>query len=327
MRSLVAILIIVAILAGGWSGGWFWLAGWIDENADSVLAEMARRGIDVDCSGRRVSGFPFAMRVACAETNVAERASGTQARLGTVTGGASLFAPMTAQIDMSSPAQVQSPYLETPAEMRWREAAIDIGIGANGPRDVSFDAAEFATELALAGLPDPAVTAAHAAGTLAPSAEGGTDASVTFVDLELSADGAAFPPVSGNASGHLSVPPRALLAGRAGLAAPISARAIDVTVESGGAKFNGEGTLSIDADGVLDGVVTLRVTGADALPDVIAGLPPQMQNLGNAFVATLFAFGRPTTLDGEPASELVLPIENGEVALGLFTFPLPRVPL
>lgn len=327
MRRLVAAVIIVAILAVAWSAGWFWLAGLVERNADTVFTEIARRGVEVDCRNRSVIGFPFAVRVACAQTGVAERSTGTTARLGTVTGGASVFAPTTARMDMASPAMVESPLLEGPAEIRWRTAGVDIGIGLNGPRDVSFDADGLSAEFALPNLPDPGVAAARAGGTLAPSADGGTDAAVTFTDLTVSADGALFPSVSGSASGHLSLPPRALLAGRAGLTAPISARAITIALDSAGARLNAEGELTVDAEGVVDGAITLRIAGADALPAVIKALPPQTQNLGNAVVGALFAFGRPTTIDGEPGSEVVVKIERGAVRMGMLEFTLPRVPL
>ena len=94
---------------------------------------------------------------------------------------------------------------------------------------------------------------------------------------------------------------------------------ISITLNSSGATLNAEGELSINAEGVLDGAITLRVAGPEALPAFIAGLPPQLQKLGNVFVGALFAFGRPTTIDGEPASELTVPIEDGVVSVGVFS--------
>lgn len=328
MRSLFAIAIILVILAAGWCGGWFWMAGWIDRNAPAVLTRIAERGVEVDCRDRTVVGFPFAMRVACAETAVAERQTGTQATLGRVTGGASVFAPTTARIDMASPVELVSPLLlEKPAEIRWRKAAVDIGVGMNGPRDVSFDAADLSTALALVNLPHPKLQAAHAAGTLAPSDDGGTAASVTFTDLNVSADGVDLPEMSGSASGSLSVPPKALLAGRAGIKLPVSAHAIDINIDSGGARFAATGDISLDATGVLDGTITLRIAGAKAFPALIAMLPPKLQKKGFAAIASAFAVGRPTTIDGEPGSEITVDIVHGEATVGGVSVKLPRVPL
>lgn len=326
-RFIIAIAIIVVVLALLWSGGWWWLAGWADRNATTVLTRIADRGVEVDCQGRDVVGFPFALRIACAETAVAERSSGTRARLAGVTGGASVFAPMTAEIAMASPVRVESPMLEGPAELRWQAAALGIGMGFNGPRDISFDAEDLLAQFALSGLIDPTVAAKRAAGTVAPSTDGGTDATLAFTDLAVSTDRLSLPPVSGMASGHLSIPPRAFLAGRGGLQLPLSARAIDVALDSGGARLEAEGEMSLDAEGVLHGTIILRVAGTEALPAFIAALPPARQNLGNAIAGALLAFGRPAEIDGQPASELVIEIDRGRTRLGVVELDLPRIRL
>ena len=137
-----------------------------------------------------------------------------------------------------------------------------------------------------------------------------------------------MPTVSGTAAAELSVPPRALLAGRAGMQAPIWARGIDVRAGERRREVSGvAGEIAVDAEGVLDGKMTLRVGGAEALPAFIAALPEAWQKLGNAVAGGLFAFGRPTTLDGEPASELTVEIKRGEAKIGPIEFSLPKVPL
>jgi hypothetical protein len=78
---------------------------------------------------------------------------------------------------------------------------------------------------------------------------------------------------------------------------------------------------------VLDGAITLRVAGAESLPAFIAALPPAWQKIGNVVAGGLFAFGSPTTLDGEPASEVKVEISHGDARIGLIEFTLPRVPL
>ena len=137
----------------------------------------------------------------------------------------------------------------------------------------------------------------------------------------------ALPIVSGTAAGEFSVPPRALLAGRAAMQAPVWARGIDVALESGGAKFHVGGEISVDGQGVIDGEMTLRVGGADKLPAVIAQLPPAWQKFGNAVAGGLFAFGKTATLDGQPASELTVEISRGNARIGPIEFGLPRVPI
>ncbi len=151
---------------------------------------------------------------------------------------------------------------------------------------------------------------------------------VSFTDLGVTLGGPDLPPVSGTAAGELSVPPRALLAGRAAVQAPIWARAIDVALQSGAARFKAEGEISVDAEGIVDGAITLRIAGLEALPAFIAALPERVQQRGFGLVGAIFALGPPTTLDGEPASELTVEITRSAVTIGsMEILTLPPVPL
>ena len=327
MRRLVTFGLLLVVLAALWSGGWFALAAWAEDRVSSVLADAARRGVDVECGERRMVGFPFALKVACDDTAVSERSSGSQAQLEGLTGGASVFAPMTAQIDLASPARVESPLFTDPATFQWDDTEIDVGMGMNGPKSVSFDAANFAADLPLADLPDAKLQASAAEGTLSPTVDGGTDASLAFTGLGLSAGGTTLPPFNGTATAHLSAPPRALLSGRAGLQAPLSARAIRVALTSGEGRLEAEGDISIDAEGIIDGALTLRVAGSEALAAYIAQLPEDRRQLGNAIVGGMLAFGQSTTVDGKPGSELLVEISRGRARIGPVDFRVPQIPL
>ncbi len=325
-RGLIAAAAVLVILALAWTGGWFWLARWADARATVTLSDLARQGVEIDCRDRSIVGFPFALRMSCGATAVAENRSASKASFAGLTGGASIFSPMTARVSMTSPAHVDAPQLGT-ADMRWGSAGLGVGVGMNGPRAISFNTADMEADLAVPRLPVEKIAAGSAEGSLAPSANGGTNVSATFSDVRVSTGGAELPPVSGTAAGELSVPPRALLAGRAGMQAPVWARGIDVYLESGGAKFRVAGDIAVDAEGILDGQMVLRVGGAEALPAVIAALPQKWQKLGNAVAGGLFAFGKATTLDGKPASELTLEIVRGNAKIGPVEVDLPRVPL
>ena len=327
MRRLVAALIIVVILLAAWVGGWFWLAGWVDRNAVPTLQEIARHGIEVECPNRAIVGFPFALRVACGKTAVAERSTGTHADLAGATGGTSVFSPMTAKIALEAPVRIESPLLQGPLEFRWKDAAVNVRVGVGGPRTVSFDAEDFLGAFSAPGLPEQTVAATTAEAHLAPSPNGGTAVAVAFTDLAFASGGTRFPPLSGSAIGELSVPPRAFASGRAALQPPIEARGIQVMLESGEARFMVEGDMALEPEGVLDGTLILRVAGAEALPEFIAALPAEFQKIGNAVAAGLFAFGQPTTIDGKPGSEVHVTIDANHAQIGPIEFELPRVRL
>src|SRR5438128_1744924 len=72
-RFLIPGIVVLVILAGAWIGGWFWLARWVDRAAADTFEKLAQRGVEVSCQNRDIIGFPFAIRVACGDTAVAEQ--------------------------------------------------------------------------------------------------------------------------------------------------------------------------------------------------------------------------------------------------------------
>ncbi len=327
MRRLIAALVIVVVIAAGWVAGWFWLAGWIDRNADPALKRIAERGVDVECPNRTVVGFPFALRVSCGATTVAERSSGTHADLAGATGGASVLHPMTAEIALKSPVRVESPMLQGPVELRWTKAAVDFGLGMDGPKTVAFNAADLLGAFTIPGLPEQTVAATSARAKLAPSANGGSAIAFTFSDLAFTSGGTRFPPLTGSAAAELSVPPRDLASGRNGIDLPVEARGIQISVESGGARFMIEGDLSLGPGGIVDGTIVLRITGIESFHDLIAALPEQLQRASNGAIAGLLLSGEPTTIDGQPGTEVRVSIQKSRAKIGLLEFPLPRLRL
>jgi len=326
-RQLIAAAAILAVFALAWAGGWFWLASWADERATAALQELSSRGVEVDCRDRTITGFPFSLRLACAETKVTDRRNDASASLAGLRGGASIFAPMTLRISMRAPVEAASPALGT-AALRWDNAEISAGLGISGPRSVAFQAKRLEADLAVARSPVRSISAQSADGSLGLSANGGSDIAVGFADLGVSLAEAALPSVSGSASGELSVPPRALLAGRAALQAPIWARDIDIDVQSGGARFKATGDIAVDADGIVDGKIMLKIAGTEALPALIGLLPASWQQKANGAVAGILIFGKTGKLDGQPASEVTVEIERSRVKIGNTDIvTLPPVPL
>lgn len=64
--------ILAALVAGGWSYGWFWLRGQAEQRMDAQAADLKSRGYDLSWSGRTFHGFPFRMNVDLENARVAE---------------------------------------------------------------------------------------------------------------------------------------------------------------------------------------------------------------------------------------------------------------
>ena len=324
-RHSISILAIVLILVVAWSAGWFLLARWADGKAAATLTELSDRGVDVGCEDRRITGFPFALHIVCGATTVVERITSTRADLAGMKGGANVLTPFTLRIGMNSPAHVDSTLLEGSADARWETAMLRVGIGMNGPRDFALDTAKVDADVTGSRFLVRKVAAEVAQAALSPSDNGGSEIELAFADLRLSVADLDLPPVTGVAAGEVSVPLRALILGR--VEAPLTTRNINVALQSGGARLRMVGEAAVDAAGVVDANITVVIAGTEALPEFIAALPDNWQKIANVIVGGLFIFGKPTTLDGQPASEFLLDVDHGTARVGPVEFEVPRVPL
>lgn len=82
--------ILAALVAGGWSYGWFWLRGQAEQRMDEQSADLKSRGYDLSWSARTFSGFPFRMNVDLTDARVAEP-TGWAVRAPTLKGEAEIF--------------------------------------------------------------------------------------------------------------------------------------------------------------------------------------------------------------------------------------------
>ena len=62
-RSLIIFLGLLALLAGGYSGWWLFLASGVRDGAQTWIAERRAQGHEVAYDGLHVGGFPFALRL------------------------------------------------------------------------------------------------------------------------------------------------------------------------------------------------------------------------------------------------------------------------
>ncbi len=67
---LYAMPILVLVLAVGWSAFWFYAASKVDEALDGWRAREAQAGRIYDCANRSIAGFPFRLEVHCGGVSV-----------------------------------------------------------------------------------------------------------------------------------------------------------------------------------------------------------------------------------------------------------------
>ncbi|WP_394887253.1 DUF2125 domain-containing protein [Mesorhizobium sp. AaZ16] len=70
--------IAVVVLFGGYSLGWFWLAGRLEAEAKTAIAGLSREGVEADCANPTARGYPFRDRPLLRQRQLLGRGAGRQ---------------------------------------------------------------------------------------------------------------------------------------------------------------------------------------------------------------------------------------------------------
>ncbi|MFN3889995.1 MAG: DUF2125 domain-containing protein [Beijerinckiaceae bacterium] len=67
MRKIVSIVVLLGASAAAWTAAWFWVAGKADQAIDGWIADEKGRDRLWACANRSSEGFPFELRISCAQ--------------------------------------------------------------------------------------------------------------------------------------------------------------------------------------------------------------------------------------------------------------------
>src|SRR2546429_1724126 len=147
-RSLWRLFIMPALLlvaAAAWSAFWFYAASEVGVRADAWRAQEAKSGRVYDCAKRTVAGFPFRFEVRCDGASVAlvsQTASNTPftAKLGEILVVAQVYDPKLVIAEFAAPASIAIPE-QSPLRVDWSKArASVVGLPAVPQRgSIAFD--------------------------------------------------------------------------------------------------------------------------------------------------------------------------------------------
>jgi hypothetical protein len=372
---LYAMPILVVILAIGWSGFWFYAASKVDDSLDGWRAREAKAGRIYDCTNRSVAGFPFRLEVRCGGASVS-LVSQTAEQAATRT-------PITARLtDILVIAQIYDPRLII-AEFTGPVTFTDLGqqpsfvanwtLGRSSvvglpysPQRMSLAFDNPALERMVGDQPVPLLRATHMEfhGRLA---EGSVEDN-PVIEAVLQLTGASAQGVHPVLQEPFNADIRAQIRGLKDYSPkpwPVRFREIqaaggriDITqsrIEQGDLLSLAAGTLSINANGKLDGQLEMTVAGLEKvipalgldrlldqgvsqaavdkmapgvsardINNAIGALDKMIPGLGNlarknanaGLAAGINMLGQPTTLEGRKAIALPLKFVDGAIFLG-----------
>jgi len=311
---LVALLIVIA---GLWSAGWWGLASYTESQIDAFLAGRAQDEVAISCPNRSIGGYPFRLKVRC-EGPVRLVSADLEAEAPALAAVARVEQPSEVETELESPLKLSAPFLSEPLTVTWQQALLETGL--TEPR--------FSLRLvdAAAGQGDFSASALSGSGTLGPGENAGeTSVQLALSDLTFSQGGLSLPESDLALSAEVVGEPQLLLAGvPQWRVSGLAARQMRAEIDLEGARILVEGPVQVDPNGILSGQLGVTVTGLETIAGKVEALPDGLREPAQLVLAAIGGLGIPTEVDGAPARQLTVSVENGKARVAFIN--LGRVP-
>jgi hypothetical protein len=356
-------LAFAVVMAAGWIALWYaaasianrTLAGWVDREAEA--------GRVYSCDSQTLAGFPFRIDIACDNAGAALKTNQPPyvINAGGVTFTAEVWHPTRLVGDIRAPLGLALPDQPPLLSANWSRARIAIEGQPPDPKRASIAIDAPRLELnGAAGMPTQTLFAAKH-GELRAGIVSGSARDRPVIDVVLRLDGAAMPTVHPLVAQPTQAEIHVLLSGLKDLGPKswterfrdmqASNGAIEVKamrIAQGNAIVVGAGSLTVNAQGKLDGLIRIAVVGLDeivpklqldrvigqavgriagsdapaeglgALDRLLPGLGGMVRDTANASVIdNLKKMGQPTEVDKKPATVLPLRFSDGAVYFGM----------
>jgi hypothetical protein len=330
-RGLKWLLILVTLAIVLWVGYWFAARQAATMAFDRAFASLAEAERDLACDQSALSGFPFRLDLDCNSLAFADRRANTAVTAARVTATAPLYRPGRVEAAIAGPVTIEAPDQKVSLVASWQDAVavVEAGFGGLSGATIALDGLEIVPGAGKNRMPWADARADSATITAAPAS--GRDYRFT-----VDATGLALQPKKGDAlpamaidadvtaldfGGSLGTDPGRTFA--AWLADGGEMKVDRLTVAMGEVAAGATGSLSISADGLLSGNLTMRLAGLDQIPALAERLGLGSQDNLARVIGLAGAVMRPAA-DDPDARELALQIRDGVARIGLI--PVGRIP-
>jgi len=316
-RGLLWLVAFLVVLFAIYSGGWFYLAGRVKSEADKAVATLNKNGVEAGCANLEVSGYPLSFAVSCDNLAYEDDTRNVAASTGSFNAVAQIIQPLSPVANLRGPLRTSVPGI-VPLWIDWDNLQANVKLSWPLPRQISLQADGLSGQTDPADDTDPVqlFSAGKAAGQLQPSG-GDLDYLGSFGDLEINADaigGRVLPAL--DASGDVSLKNGVALIGMQ--VKSLRGQAIEIRnldLSSGTARITVSGPLSVDAEGLVDADLMIRLQDPKAVAAILgAAIPEQKTQIEQGFAGLAL-------LGNEPS--MPLKVVKGKASLGFI--PLGKI--
>ncbi|QKC94745.1 DUF2125 domain-containing protein [Mesorhizobium sp. NZP2298] len=316
-RGLLWLVALIVVLFAIYSGGWFYLANRVRAEADKAVATLNKSGVEAGCANLQVSGYPLNFTVSCDNLAYEDDAKNIAASAGSFNAVAQIIQPLSPVANLRGPLRTSVPGM-MPLWIDWDNLQANVKLWYPLPHRISLQADGLSGQTDPADDTDPVelFSAGKAAAQLQPNG-GDLDYVGSFGDLEIDPDaigGRVLPAL--DASGDATLKNGVALIGtqvKSLRGQRIEIRNLDLS--SGTARVTVSGPLSVDAEGLVDADLMIRIKDPKAVASILAGAIPEQKNAIQQGFAALALLG------SEPS--MPLKVVKGKASLGFI--PLGKI--
>lgn len=310
-RRFLWLALIVLLVFCAYSAGWFYFAERVREQVGGAIAAINAKGANADCANLTISGYPLRFAVSCDNTAYEDDASNVVASTGRIDAVAKIYRPLSPIADIVGPLRVSAPGM-TPLWLDWDRMRARAALSWSGTLPgMSLEGEGVSSQTDPQDNTDPVqlFSAGKADAKLQPVGQD-VEAVFNFTELRIDAEalgGRVLPPLDGNGFATLKNG-LALLANQSGSLRGQSLEIGLLDLSSGTAHISVAGPISVDADGLVDASLTIKLQDPNATANILAtAIPEQQRKIQQGFAAL-------TLLGSEPT--LPLKIVKGKASLG-----------
>jgi len=137
-RRFLWLGLFIVILFGGYSAGWFYLAGKLENEAKANIANLNRNGTVAECTNVSVQGFPFRLGLFCDRIHFEDARQGVSISTGNFRSVGQIYDPSHLVGELDSPARVDLPQIQ-PLALDWDNLRASVRLAQPLPQRVSIE--------------------------------------------------------------------------------------------------------------------------------------------------------------------------------------------
>lgn len=322
----IGIAVLLAVLAGGYTAGWFYLADRLETRAKADMTRLAAQGVGVRCEDLHMGGYPLRVDVVCDSISWQKPASGMALRAGRFTTGSPVYAPFSLSNQLTGPAFVEFPGLQ-PLEVNWSLFTSNTRLARPFPTEVELAARDVVVGLRTEATKSEPISTVEQMDLRMSGFEGPLKINGRFAGLKLAPAAigtATSPEIDGVADIDISDAAALLTSNVPSFHERL--RGHEGTINQAflsmpnGAMVSLSGPFSIDEEGLIDADWKLTLTNPQSLAQAGQTLFPEQ---GGNIATVLFGISAmPKDENGNPVMEIA--VRKGKASAGFI--PLGRLP-